>query len=920
MPINDPTLLFTNAGMNQFKPIFVGRAAPGSSLASLDRAANSQKCIRAGGKHNDLEDVGKDVYHHTFFEMLGNWSFGDYFKEEAIDMAWELLTDVYGIEPDRLYATYFEGSEEAGLEPDTEARDLWKKYLPESRILPGNMKDNFWEMGDTGPCGPCSELHYDRIGGRDAAHLVNADVPEVLEIWNLVFMQYERTTDGLVPLPAKHVDTGAGLERIVSVLQNKMSNYDTDLFTPIFEAIQAITGARDYTGLVGDEDLDKIDMAYRVVADHIRTLTFAIADGGLPSNTGRGYVVRRVLRRAIRYIKEKLGGAMDSLHQLVDVVVENFGDAFPSIVENRDLVVEIISVEEVKFGRTLDRGVQLFHKVADAAENGMLAGKTVFQLYDTFGFPVDLTELMADERGLTIDWDAFEKERAEAVERSKSAKTASGITLDTVHIDGFTTAGSTDDSAKFDDDAESVATEIVKVFAYDAREFVPAAGEPGVYGVMTTATNFYAEGGGQIYDQGTLVVGPSAEDGTPVLSIFNTQEYAGSVVHYGKVVDGADASVIAEGASVWLVRDSARRGPVKANHTSTHLLNHALRSVLGEHVKQRGSLVDDEKLRFDFSHNSKVGPTEVAQIEAHVNKVIADALPVFSQVVPFDDATGINGLQQVFGESYPENVRVVSVGAPIADMLADPTSDSWPAFAIELCGGTHLSNSSEAEAFVVLVEESIGGGTRRMTGVTGDAAREAIGLGSYWEGRIADLEAASDAELAGAFGEVKQGVDQAKISVSTKDALQARVQDLFSRLSTYQKAQAQEVVDAAIANVATLAENLGDGPARLVHIIPMGDIKKVMQKVTKAYGNNLPGDHLFCIINSSSSGKLQYSVTASKASGVSASDILAAMNEAVGGRGGGRPTYAAGAVPVPEDGNVDALVETLKTTAEGLIL
>lgn len=401
VPHDDPTLMFANAGMNQYKPIFLGNVPESSPLAGLKRAVNSQKCIRAGGKHNDLEDVGKDTYHHTFFEMLGNWSFGDYFKKESIDWAWELLTDVWGVDRTRLYATYFGGDEKLGLEPDIEARDFWLEHLPEDRVIPGNVKDNFWEMGDTGPCGPCSELHYDRIGGRNAAKRVNADVEDVIEIWNLVFIQYDRQPDGsLKPLPDKHVDTGMGLERIAGILRGVDSNYDTDLFTPIFGAIERITGARGYRGKFGSEDPDGIDTAYRVIADHVRTLTIALTDGAVPSNEGRGYVLRRILRRAVRFGRQTLGAKPGFFSQLVPVVIEHMGEAFPELRRDPQRVIDLIYEEEESFGKTLDRGITLFAEAADAAgAGGRITGEDAFKLYDTYGFPVDLTMQMAEERG-----------------------------------------------------------------------------------------------------------------------------------------------------------------------------------------------------------------------------------------------------------------------------------------------------------------------------------------------------------------------------------------------------------------------------------------------------------------------------------------------------------------------------------------
>ncbi|KAG9885363.1 alanyl-tRNA synthetase, partial [Aureobasidium melanogenum] len=409
VPHSDPTLLFANAGMNQYKSIFLGTVDPSSDFASLKRATNSQKCIRAGGKHNDLDDVGKDSYHHTFFEMLGNWSFGDYFKKEAIAWSWELLTKEFGLDPARMYVTYFEGDKAGGLEPDLEAKELWKAVgVPEDHILPGNMKDNFWEMGDQGPCGPCSEIHYDRIGGRNAAHLVNMDDPNVLEIWNNVFIQYNRESDkSLRPLPNKHVDTGMGFERLVSVLQDKSSNYDTDVFTPLFDRIQEITGVRKYEGKFGSEDADGIDTAYRVVADHVRLLTFAITDGGIPNNMGRGYVVRRVLRRGARYARKYLNTDIgDFFSKIVPTLVAQMGDMFPEIKKKEQDVKEILNEEELSFAKTLDRGEAMFEKYAQQCKDNntkSLSGSDVWRLYDTYGFPVDLTQLMAEERGLTIN-------------------------------------------------------------------------------------------------------------------------------------------------------------------------------------------------------------------------------------------------------------------------------------------------------------------------------------------------------------------------------------------------------------------------------------------------------------------------------------------------------------------------------------
>jgi alanyl-tRNA synthetase len=525
--------------MNQYKSIFLGTVDPASDLATIKRAVNSQKCIRAGGKHNDLDDVGKDSYHHTFFEMLGNWSFGDYFKKEAIFYSWDLLTKVYGLDPDRLYVTYFEGSE--GLDADIDAKELWLKVgVAEDHILPGDMKDNFWEMGDQGPCGPCSEVHYDRIGGgRNAAHLVNQDDPNVLEIWNNVFIQYNREPDrSLRSLPNKHIDTGMGFERLVSVLQDKMSNYDTDVFTPLFKRIQEITGAREYRGKFGDEDADGIDTAYRVVADHVRLLTFAISDGGVPNNVGRGYVVRRVLRRGARYARKYFNVEIgDFFSKLVPTLVQQMGDMFPEIKKKEDDVKEILDEEEKSFAKSLDRGEVMFEKYAQqckSRDSKDLPGNDVWRLYDTYGFPVDLTKIMAEERGLTINDKEVEEAQEKAREASKGEKkAAAGLVKLDVHdlgaLENMKDVPKTDDEPKFG--RENI-TATVKAI-YHSKKFLKSTKEVPEgeqFGVLLDRTNFYAEQGGQEYDTGKLVI-----DGEAEIDVQNVQVYAGYVLHTGEL-------------------------------------------------------------------------------------------------------------------------------------------------------------------------------------------------------------------------------------------------------------------------------------------------------------------------------------------------------------------------------------------------
>uniref|UniRef100_A0A3Q2ZBD8 Alanine--tRNA ligase n=1 Tax=Hippocampus comes TaxID=109280 RepID=A0A3Q2ZBD8_HIPCM len=708
IPLDDPTLLFANAGMNQFKPIFLNTIDPSHPMARLRRAANTQKCIRAGGKHNDLDDVGKDVYHHTFFEMLGSWSFGDYFKHLACKMALELLTEEFGISIDRLYVTYFGGNDDAGLEADLECKEIWMSLgMEESRILPGSMKDNFWEMGDTGPCGPCSEIHYDRIGGRDASHLVNMDDPNVLEVWNLVFIQFNRESETVLkPLPKKSIDTGMGLERLVSVLQNKMSNYDTDLFIPYFEAIQKGTGARPYTGKVGAEDVDGVDMAYRVLADHARTITIALSDGGRPDNTGRGYVLRRILRRAVRYSHEKLGAQKGFFASLVDVVVNSLGDAFPELKKDPEIVKDIINEEEAQFLKTLTRGRRILdRKIMSMGDSKTLPGDTAWLLYDTYGFPLDLTSLIAEEKGMVVDLASFEEEKkaAQLKSQGKGAGDVDHIMLDIYAIEELRNKNipPTDDSPKYKYTSnengiyEFQQTSATVLALRRDRDFCDEVTTGQKCGVLLDQTSFYAEQGGQTFDEGYLL----REDD-----------------------NSEDVSV-------------ARRRPIMSNHTATHILNFALRGVLGE-ADQRGSLVASDRLRFDFTAKGALSTGEVRRTEEIACAMIRDAKPVYAMEASLAEAKAIQGLRAVFDETYPDPVRVVSIGIPVQDLLDDPNSAAGSLTSIEFCGGTHfrilnfllfssLSSFSHAAPFVIVSEEAIAKGIRRIVAVTGNEAQKA---------------------------------------------------------------------------------------------------------------------------------------------------------------------------------------------------
>eukprot|EP00659_Diplonema_papillatum_P009312 gene9312-14435_t len=745
VPTDDPTLLFTNAGMNQFKGVFLGTEKPNSDLMKIKGAVNSQKCIRAGGKHNDLDDVGKDTYHHTFFEMLGNWSFGDYFKKEAIAWSWELLTEVYKLPKDRLYATYFEGNKELNLPPDLEAKKLWGQFLPESRILPGDMKDNFWEMGEVGPCGPCSELHYDRVGGRDAAYLVNNDDPLVIEIWNLVFMTHTRTPKGVSELPAKHVDTGMGLERIASILQDVFSNYNTDGWFKIFAAIKEVTGyPHDYHSDACPEDAV---VAYRVVADHIRTITISLTDGGIPDNNGRGYVLRRIIRRAVRFGKEFLGAPLGFFSKVIPAVVAELGPFFKELQDKAtiDRVTAIVYDEETAFDKTWTNGVKHFKealkKCRDAKTN-VVAGADAFILHDRYGFPIDLTIIMAEKEKCKepfVDMKEFERIMTEAQDSSRHSMKLKQF-LGTNEIDHLQKSKipATNDDSKYiwkQRDAKIVAivdkpnealVQELGVLAVKKDPKAKKSDDPAAehMGVILDETNFYYESGGQIYDTGLI----KAKDGSFTVKVTKVLSMGGYVCHIGKVESG----VVKAGAAVTLDVDYSRRIAVGANHTVTHQLNHSLREVLelgkNSHleVNQKGSAVEELSMRFDFSWNEKVPTEDIAQAEKVLNATINEGRKVYSKVVPLDQASQIQGIRKMFGEKYPDPVRVVSIGKDVDELLADPANPDWKKYSVEFCGGTHLESLSDIQVATIVGEEALMKGIRRMTVLTRGPAKEAL--------------------------------------------------------------------------------------------------------------------------------------------------------------------------------------------------
>nr|WP_311144356.1 alanine--tRNA ligase [uncultured Porphyromonas sp.] len=673
----DPTLMFTNAGMNQFKDIILGNAE-----IKYPRVADSQKCLRVSGKHNDLEEVGHDTYHHTMFEMLGNWSFGDYFKHEAIDWAWEYLTSVLGLSPDRLYVTVFEGSPADGLERDDEAASIWETHLSKERIINGNKHDNFWEMGDQGPCGPCSEIHVDIRSDEERSQvsglsLVNQGHPQVIEIWNLVFMQYNRKADGsLEPLPKRVIDTGMGFERLCMALQGKTSNYDTDIFTPMIQAIATLTGIE-----YGADA--KSDVAMRVIADHIRTIAFAITDGQLPSNAKAGYVIRRILRRAVRYGYTFLGRREAFIYSLLPVLIETMGDAYPELVAGRELIGKVMKEEEESFLRTLETGIRLLEKqMEDTRAKGLsvLDGHDAFVLYDTYGFPLDLTALILSEHGMSVDEAGFDAAMQQQKERARNAAAIDAgdwqiVAEGAVRFVGY--------------DLIECSTEILRYRQVKQKN-------QQYYQVVLSETPFYAEMGGQVGDKGFLIDAEGKK-----YEVFDTKRENNLAIHLMKELpsdlEGALRAVVSE----------ERRHRIEANHSATHLLHEALREVLGAHVEQKGSFVSDEVLRFDFAHFAKVEPEQLRQVERLVSARIRADLPLQEfREVPIDEAREM-GAMALFGEKYGDHVRVIRFGS-----------------STEFCGGTHIRSTGRIGTFRILSESSVAAGVRRIEAVSGDAAEE----------------------------------------------------------------------------------------------------------------------------------------------------------------------------------------------------
>ncbi|EDW78149.1 uncharacterized protein Dwil_GK24844 [Drosophila willistoni] len=911
IPLDDPTLLFANAGMNQFKPIFLGIADPNSEMSKWVRVANTQKCIRAGGKHNDLDDVGKDVYHHTFFEMLGNWSFGDYFKKEICTWAWEFLTDRLKLPKDRLYVTYFGGDEASGLEPDLECKQLWLDLgIKPEHVLPGSMKDNFWEMGETGPCGPCSELHFDRIGGRSVPELVNQDDPDVLEIWNLVFIQYNRESDGsLKPLPKKHIDCGMGFERLVSVIQNKRSNYDTDLFQPLFEHIQSSTGAPAYQGRVGADDSDGIDMAYRVLADHARTITIALADGGTPDNTGRGYVLRRILRRAVRYATEKLKAKPGMFASLVNTVVELLGDAFPEVKKDPQHIIDIINEEEQQFLKTLTRGRNLLNRTIEklGADQKIIPGDVAWRLYDTYGFPVDLTQLMAEEKSLEIDMAGYEaaKQNSYILSQGKGSSKIEEINLDVHAISQLQDQGvpTTNDSFKYKYEAES--EERDSPYNYETcsskilairfeNQFVQSISNGQKAGIVLDNTNFYAESGGQIYDQGALV---KANDEANEFLVDRVYNRGGYILHIG-VVEGT----LAVGDDLQLHIDVTRRWLTMKNHSATHALNHCLLQVLGKDTEQKGSLVVPEKLRFDFNTKGAMTIEQVAKTEELTRQMVYKNVPIYAKESKLAVAKSIRGLRSVFDEVYPDPVRVISFGVPVEQLEEQPNGEAGDNTSVEFCGGTHLRRSGHIMDFVISSEEAIAKGIRRIVALTGPEAIKAIKKSEQFEQEIVTLKATIEADTTGKDSkqhvkqivELTEQISHATIPYVKKDEMRNLLKSLKKTLDDKERALRAAVSVTVVERAKALCEENPTATV-LVQQLEAYNNTKALDAALKQVRSQLPDTAAMFFSVDVDSKKIFCLSSVPKSAvekGLKANEWVQHLSQSLGGKGGGKPESA----------------------------
>ena len=824
---NDPTLMFTNAGMNQFKDLFLG-----NKKSDVKRIANSQKCLRVSGKHNDLEEVGVDTYHHTMFEMLGNWSFGDYFKKEAIEWAWELLTEVYKLDKDRLYVTVFEGDKGDKLGLDQEAKDIWSGIVEADQIILADKKDNFWEMGEVGPCGPCSEIHVDlrdqeeidKIGGKE---LVNKDHPQVVEIWNLVFMQYNRIKDGsLHPLSAQHIDTGMGFERLVMAMQGKKSNYDTDVFSPLIKEIEKISAKKYKEGEGHSDEQTKTNIAIRVIADHIRTLVFAIADGQLPSNTGAGYVIRRILRRAVRYGYQVLDLKEPFFHKLVDVLAKEMGDAFPELVSQKELCTKVIKEEEISFYRTLEQGIRRMDDLMKAnASTKKIEGKDAFELYDTFGFPFDLTALIASENGYEVSEKDFESSLQEQKDRSKKASKVD--TSDWIVL-------------KEDDKEEFIGYDTMDTSVYITRYRKVKANKKEFYQLVFNFTPFYAEGGGQVGDTGFI------ESEKEKVFITNTKKEDGLILHY------ADKLPEFPTLMFHAVVNAKKRALTANNHTATHLLHKALQDVLGSHVEQKGSLVNEKYLRFDFSHFSKVTDEELVEIETRVNTEIRKDIHLNElRNTPMKKAQEL-GAKALFGEKYGDLVRVIQFG------------DS-----IELCGGIHVESTGKIGSFKLISESSTAAGIRRIEAITSEAADKFVN---------------DKLSLVSELNQILKSPKDLKKAVEDLIALNSKLGKEIEKLN------AAKAGDLKAELIKEIKEVNGVNFLAKKVDLDAGGIKKIAFQLKSEL------DNLFLVLCNENNGKANITILVSeelsKSKDLHAGNIVRVLAKEINGGGGGQPFFA----------------------------
>lgn len=845
---DDPTLMFNNSGMAQFKEYFLGNGTPKSP-----RIADTQKCLRVSGKHNDLEDVGFDTYHHTMFEMLGNWSFGDYFKKEALAWAWEFLTEVLKLEKDRLYVSVFEGNPAENVPFDQEAFDIWKQYVSEDRIILGNKKDNFWEMGDQGPCGPCSEIHIDlrtdaerkAVSGRD---LVNADHPQVVEIWNNVFMEFNRKADGsLEKLPAQHVDTGMGFERLCMAMQNVTSNYDTDVFTPLIEKVEQITGLKYTSNEVKNvsEEQNKTNIAIRVIVDHVRAVAFAIADGQLPSNTGAGYVIRRILRRAIRYGFTFLDTKEPFINKLVEVLANQMGEFFPEIKSQQQLVTNVIREEEASFLRTLDQGLQLLDKVVAETSGKEVSGAKVFELYDTFGFPKDLTALILKEKGYSYKEEEFEAELQKQKARSRAASevsTEDWSVLIPGNVETFVGYDQTENEVK-----------ITRIRKVDSKK------DGILYQIVLDNTPFYPEGGGQVGDKGTLI---SANE---TIDIIDTKKENNLILHFAKQLpENVEANFVAK------VNTDLRTSTSK-NHSATHLMHLALRTILGTHVEQKGSLVNPNYLRFDFSHFSKVSDDELRQVEASVNAQIEAQLQLQEyRNIPIQEALD-KGAMALFGEKYGDTVRMIEFGE-----------------SKELCGGIHVKNTADIWHFKIISEGAVAAGIRRIEAITGDAVKEFY---KNQESTLAEIKETlkNPQDILKSVATLQD--DNAKLKKQIEQLLKEKVDGLKNNLI----ADFQEInginflakqVDLSMSSTKDLAQAIGTSkPNSFVFLASIED--------------DMPNIHCY----------ISKELVAEK--GLNAGNIIRELGKYIDGNGGGQPFFASG-----KGKNIAGIKEALERVIE----